>query len=126
TLAGGALWVASDRAAVMRMVEEDLETMDNQIRRSVWSEARATLGRAKARLGDRGSAGLRRRIDRADVELTLLARLDAARLTGSWSVGGKLAYARADDEYESALRDAGVWLPGDAPEDVADRIAASD
>ena len=61
------------------------------------------MGRAKARLGDRGSADLRRRIDRADVELTLIARLDAARLTGSWSTGGVLAYARADDEYESAL-----------------------
>src|SRR5262249_3753281 len=75
TLAGTALWVVSDRAAVMRMVEEDLGTMDDHIKRSEWPEARAALGRAKARLGDRGSADLRRRVDRADVELTLLARL---------------------------------------------------
>jgi serine/threonine-protein kinase len=58
--------------------------------------------------------------------LTVIARLDTARLTGTWSAGGKLAFARADEEYESALRDAEVWLPGDAPEVAAARIAASD
>src|SRR5262249_36943411 len=40
--------------------------------------------------------------------------------------GGRPARAGADDEYESALRDAGVWRPGDAPEVVAARIASSD
>jgi serine/threonine-protein kinase len=125
-LAGVALWVVSERAAVERMAEKDLEELSDRRKESKWPEARAGLGRAKARLGDRGSADLRRRIDRADVELTLIARLDAARMTGSWSTRGVLAHARADDEYESALRDAGVWLPGDDPDVVAARIVASD
>jgi tetratricopeptide (TPR) repeat protein len=124
-LTSGVLWIVSDRAAVTRMVEEDLGTMDDHIVQSEWYEARATLGRAKARLGDRRSADLRRRIDRADLELTLIARLDAARMAGSWSTGGVPANARADEEFESAFRDAGVWQPGDSPEVVARQIAAS-
>src|SRR5262245_11597044 len=84
-LAGGALWVVSDRAAVERAAEEDMREMIEYRERTAWPEARAALGRAKARLGDRGSADLRRRIDRADVELKLIARLDAARMTGSWN-----------------------------------------
>ena len=82
-LVGGALWVVSERAAVERAAEDDLREMADYRERSKWPEARAALGRAKARLGDRGSADLRRRIDRADVELTLIAKLDAARLAGS-------------------------------------------
>jgi serine/threonine-protein kinase len=125
-LAGGALWVVSEQAAVERMAEVDLQEMADRRKESKWPESRAALGRAKARLGDRGSADLHRRIDRAEVELTLIARLDAARLTGSWTTGGVPSHARADDEFESALRDAGVWLPGDDPEVVARRIRASD
>ncbi|QEL16325.1 protein kinase domain-containing protein [Limnoglobus roseus] len=125
-LTGGALWVVSERAAVERAAEDDLREMARHREQSGWPEARAALGRALARLGGHGSADLRRRLDRADAELTLIARLDAARLAGSWSTGGKLAHARANDEYEAALRDAGVWLPGDSPETIAGRVAASD
>jgi eukaryotic-like serine/threonine-protein kinase len=123
-LAGGALWVVSERAADARAAEDDLVEMQDYRGRSKWPEARAALGRAKARLGGRGSADLRRRIDRADADLALIARLDAARLTGSWGSNGALA--RADDDHETAFREAGVWLPGDAPDVVAARIKASD
>lgn len=124
-LGSGMLWVVSDRAAVERMVEEDLREMANHMKQSKWSEARAAMGRARARLGDRGSASLRGRIDRADTELTLIAKLDAARLTGIWSFGGVQAFDRADGEYESAFREAGVWLSGDAPDTVAKRVVTS-
>src|SRR5262245_35545444 len=40
-LAGGGLWVVSDRAAVVRMVENDLQEMDHHLKQSKWSEARA-------------------------------------------------------------------------------------
>jgi tetratricopeptide (TPR) repeat protein len=125
-LAGGALWVVSERGADNRAAEDDLREMADYRGQSKWPEARAALGRAKARLGGRGSADLRRRIDRADVELTLIAKLDAARLAGSQTVGGKYTLSRADDNYEAAFREAGVWLPGDDPEVVAARIKASD
>jgi eukaryotic-like serine/threonine-protein kinase len=124
-LAGGTLWVASDRAAVERAADDDLREMVGHRERSAWPEARAALGRAKARLGERGSADLRRRIDRADVELTLIAKLDAARLAASQNLGGRYTFDRSDDAYETAFREAGVWLPGDAPEVVAERIKAS-
>jgi serine/threonine-protein kinase len=125
-LAGGALWVVSDRAAVERAAEDDMREMFEHRERSEWSEARAALGRAKARLGDRGSPDIRRRIDRANVELTLIAKLDAARLVGIQTVGGEYTLDRADDAYVAALREADVLLPRDAPEVVADRIKRSD
>ena len=43
---------------------------------SSWPEARAALERAKGRLGDRGSADLRRRLDQGARDLELAARLD--------------------------------------------------
>src|SRR5262249_35948371 len=100
--------------------------MDGHLKRSDWPEARAALGRAKARLGDSRSADIRRRIDRADVELTLIDKLDAARLVGVRMVGGQYSLDQANHAYEAAFREAGVWLPGDAPEVVADRIKRSD
>jgi eukaryotic-like serine/threonine-protein kinase len=125
-LAGGALWVVSDRAAGERAAEDDMREMIEHRERSAWPEARAALGRAKARLGDRGSADIRRRIDRADVELTLIDKLDDARLVSIRMVGGQYSLDQANDAYEAAFREAGVWLPGDAPEVVADRIKHSD
>jgi serine/threonine-protein kinase len=125
-LVGGALWVVSDRAAVERAADDDLREMIEHRERSEWAEARAALGRAEARLGDHGSADIRRRIHRADVELTLIAKLDAARLVAIQTVGGEYTLDRADDAYVAALQEAEVLLPGDAPDMVADRIKRSD
>ncbi|VTR96238.1 serine threonine protein kinase : Tetratricopeptide repeat protein,protein kinase family protein OS=Singulisphaera acidiphila (strain ATCC BAA-1392 / DSM 18658 / VKM B-2454 / MOB10) GN=Sinac_4434 PE=3 SV=1: Pkinase: TPR_11: TPR_2 [Gemmata massiliana] len=125
-LAGGTLWVASERATVARAVEEDLREMVSYRERSAWPEARVALGRAKARLGTRGPADLRGRIDRADADLALIAKLDAARMIASWSTAGVPNSAQADEAFEAAFREAGLWLPGDDLETVAARIAASD
>src|SRR5262245_29779783 len=51
-LAGGALWLKSERAAAERDAEEDLREMARRLRESSWPEARAALERARGRLGD--------------------------------------------------------------------------
>ena len=60
-------------------------------RQSSWPEARAALERAKGRLGDRGSAELRRLLDQGARDLELAARLDAIRLDRARSVAGSHA-----------------------------------
>jgi serine/threonine-protein kinase len=124
-LAGGALWFVSDRAAVERAADEDLREMVGWQQTSSWPEARAALGRAKARLGGGGSADVRRRLDRADEELALAARLEDIRIASSWTTNGNLALARADKEYEEAFRAAGFGQVHDDPEAVSARVAGS-
>ena len=78
-------------------------------------------------------AGVRRERDPARRDQSLVARMDVIHLARSSLVGGRLNpaadrrfnYARADRDYESAFREAGVGLIGDDTEGVARRIAAS-
>jgi tetratricopeptide (TPR) repeat protein len=126
TLAGGTLWVVSERTAVNQAAEDDLREMAESRKRSLWPESRAALERAKARIGDRGSAELRRQIARAEAQFKLIARLDEIRMSSSWSNDGVLTFARADRDYEAAFREAGLGAVGDDPEAVAARIAESE
>ena len=76
---------------------------------------------------------MRRERDTARLDQSLVARTDAIRLARAALVGGRLNpaadrrfnYARADRDYESALREAAVGMIGDDTAGVARRIAAS-
>jgi serine/threonine-protein kinase len=128
-LAGGGWWWAAERAALERAVEGDLREMAQQQHRSSWPEARAALGRARARLGDRGPAALRRRLDQGGRDLELAARLDAIRLNRGAPVEGRVEAnfnrERADREYESAFREAGLGEVGAGAGAVAARVESS-
>jgi Flp pilus assembly protein TadD len=126
TLAGGSLWVVSERTAVNQAAEEDLREMAELRKRSMWPESRAALERAKARLGDQGSTDLRRRIARAEDQFKLIARLDEIRMSSSWSIDGVLTFARADRDYDAAFREAGFGEVYDDQEAVAARITGSE
>lgn len=78
-------------------------------------------------------AGIRRELDRAQREKRMVARADVIRLKRATLAEGRFnpaaerrfRNARADQDYESALRNAGLGTVGDDPETVAARIAAS-
>ena len=124
-LAGGALWLISERAAVERAATADLREMVQWQGKSSWTEAKAALERAKRRLGDRGSVELRRRLDLGARELMLVARLDAIRLAPAASVGGVHDFGPSVRQYRSAFEEAGLGRVGDPPDAVARRIKAS-
>jgi serine/threonine-protein kinase len=115
----------AERAATERAAEEDLRDMVRLQETLSWPEARAALERAKGRLGDRGSAELRRRLDQGARDLALAARLDDIRLDGSGGNWGVLARERFDQKYAEAFRDAGLGQVHDPPDIVAARIRAS-
>jgi serine/threonine-protein kinase len=113
-------WAATEWAA-----DEDLREMVRWLNLSSWPEARAALERARGRLGERGSAELRRRVDRGGDDLKLAARLeqipvdlahDAMKVTADGAVR----------PYEEAFREAGLGQVTDAPEAVAARVRDSD
>jgi serine/threonine-protein kinase len=124
-LTGGGLWLASERAADARAAEaaraaseraanEDLLEMVRSLKASSWPEARAALERARGRLGDGGSAELRRLLEQGERDLEVASRLGAIRLN---------AFESADGQYEETFREF-----GQVPEDtdaVAARIEAS-
>jgi serine/threonine-protein kinase len=135
-LAGGGLWLISERAAATReaqadwaaterAADEDLREMVRWLNRSSWPEARAALERARGRLGDRGSAELRRRLDRGARDLDLAARLEAIPLEMTRDILRPTA-AQPDSPYEEAFRGAGLGQVGDDPEVVAARVRDSD
>lgn len=96
------------------------------MRKASWPEARNALERAKSRLGERGSHDIRGRLDRGARDLELADRLDAIRLTGYTMVGGVPDFARSDERYEEAFREAGFDEVGSPPESLAAKIKASD
>jgi serine/threonine-protein kinase len=135
-LLGGGLWLSSEQtaaerrrkteqAAVERAADEDLREMTRWQETSSWPEASAALERAKGRLGDRGSADLRRRLNQGVRDLDLAARLDAIRLGRATRLGEPSAFARSDEDYAVAFREAGFGSDQDAQEVVAARIQAS-
>ena len=96
------------------------------MRRAFWPEARNARERAKPRLGGRGSHVIRGRLDRGVRDLELADRLDAIRLMGYTTVGGVLDFARSDERYEEAFREAGFDEVGSPREGLAPKIKASD
>jgi serine/threonine-protein kinase len=121
-VSGGALWWASDRAAVARAVAGDLGVAERLQRASHWSEANAVLDRAEMRLDGRRLGDLPARLHRARRDAQLIARLDDVRTERV-----KFAYGptgnTANNAYEAALRDAGFF--DDDSGAVAARIRAS-
>src|SRR4051794_36053972 len=136
-LLGGGLWLISDRAAAARKIETeqaateraadtDLRGMVQWMRKASWPEARNALERAKSRPGERGSHDIRGRLDRGAHDLELADRLDAIRSTGCTMVGGVSGFARSDERYEEAFREAGSDEVDSPPESLAAKIKASD
>ena len=80
TMVVGGLRLIADRAATERAVDEDLREMVRWQEKSAWPEAGASLERAKGRLDDRGSTGLRRRLEQGARDLDLVANLEQIRL----------------------------------------------
>jgi serine/threonine-protein kinase len=135
-LAGGGLWLISDRAAAERetaaaraaterAADEDLREMVAWLSRSSWPEARAALERARGRLGDHGSAELHRRLDQGARDLDLAARLEAIclDLTPAFQ---KPPVVQPDRPYDEVFRGAGLGQVGDDPEAAATRVRESD
>ena len=107
-LAGGGLWLLSDRAATVRAAEVDLAEMVQSLRDSAWARAAAARDRAKGRLRDGGPNRLRQLVDQGRHDLDLASGLDAIRLEGAGTVGGVNAYANVDERYVAMLREAGL------------------
>ncbi len=129
---GSGLWVVSDRsanrrateaadAAIERAAERDVEDMVRWLRQSSWREARVALELAQGRLGDRRSAGLRRRMDQGQRDLELALRLEAISASPVGALGNTYPA-----ECEALFRAAGLGQVSESPEVVADRIKASD
>ena len=117
---------AADREAVERAVDEDLCDMSGWLNKASWPEARAALGRAKARLGDRRSEELGRRIARGERELDLAARLEAIRLERAVRSANWPEWKESAEAYETVFREAGLAQLFEDQGAVADRIGALD
>jgi eukaryotic-like serine/threonine-protein kinase len=116
---------AMQRARQRDAVAMDLGELTNLQANARWTEARAVLERAEARVEGGGPDDLRRRLDQARRHLDLATHLDTIRLQRA--TRGELDYYRtqADREYASTFQQAGLGTRDDAPSDVAARIAGS-
>jgi serine/threonine-protein kinase len=117
--------VAMQRARQRDAVAMDLGELTGLQAHARWTEARAVLDRALARLEGRGPDDLRRRLDRAGHDLDLATQLDTIRLQRA--TRGELAYyrAQANREYAAAFQKARLGARDDSPAIVATRIAGS-
>lgn len=118
--------VVSDRSVRTRLVLEDLRGVAAAERRMAWDEARASLDRAKVRLGDVGAPALRARIDRCDHELKLVATLSAIRLERASQTDLVWDLQQSYREYGDAFRQAGFPPFEGDPAAVGARVGSSD
>jgi serine/threonine-protein kinase len=136
-LIGGALWLAVQQAHRRQAVEGDLREVAGLQFQARWTDARAALQRAEARLNGGGASDLRQQLDQARHDLDLVMELDHIRLSRvtsgnvvsrlSRATSGNVVFYRtkADQDYTKAFGDSGLARVSDPPEIVAARIHAS-
>jgi serine/threonine-protein kinase len=127
-LMGGSLWLAVHHGQLRQAVEGDLREVAVLQRQARWTDARAALERAEARLGagELGDGGLRQRINQARRDLDLVIELDRIRLSRATRADDLLYYkSGADRQYLSAFEDSGLANGADPPDVVAARVNAS-
>jgi eukaryotic-like serine/threonine-protein kinase len=130
--AAGGLWLqgqwAAHSAAELRQrqaVGTALEKAGELRQRGRWAEALAVLDQTRDRLGEAGPADLRRQVEQAMADLTLVDRLQTIRLKRSILVEGKFDNRSAELDYAATFRDAGLGVQGEDAEAVAERIRDS-
>jgi serine/threonine-protein kinase len=127
-LIGGSLWLAVHHGQLRQAVEGDLREVTVLQHQARWTDARAALERAEARLGagDLGDGGLRQRIDQARRDLDLVIELDRIRLSRATSADDLPYYkSLADRQYLSVFEESGLANVDDPSDVVAKRINAS-
>ncbi|MGD9647940.1 MAG: protein kinase [Pirellulales bacterium] len=124
------VWQLGSRQAAARAEKTRLtarfESGVQLVQAGRFAEARAILGK----LGDGGFTDLRRRIDRAVSDLTLVEKLEGIAVRRATALSAPDATwqpaAQAAREYEALFAQAGLGVPADDPGAVAKRIATSD
>jgi serine/threonine-protein kinase len=140
-LISDAVWLGVQHAQRRQAVEGDLREVTVLQQQARWSDARAALQRAEARLDGSGPRDLRLRLDQARQDLDLVIELDRIRLSRVTSgnvlgnvvsrqsrlTSGNLVFYRtkADQDYTKAFGDSGLAKVDDPPDVVAARINAS-
>jgi serine/threonine-protein kinase len=119
------LWLVLQQAQRRDAVETDLKEAAVLQGNARWTEARATLERAEARLGGGGLEDLRRRLEQSKRDLDLVKRLDNIRLNRV--TRGELPFYknRSDLAYSESFQQAGLGQAGDPPARVARKISSS-
>jgi serine/threonine-protein kinase len=127
-LVSGGVWLAIHEAQRRQTVEADLREVTRLQERAQWTEARAALERAEARLGGSGPGDLRQRLSQARRNLDLVVQLDQIHLNRVSNVEEEdfnSAPVDADQDYELAFREAGLGQFQDDADSVAARVQRS-
>jgi serine/threonine-protein kinase len=124
-LAGGLLWLISERSARNHAVEADIQAAITSESQGQWPEARVALLRAQIELADHGPGELHRRLNEIDRDLNLVAQLDAIHMD-HWA-----GFVPANDmshvynTYVTAFKNAGINISGSNQDKTADFIRKS-
>jgi tetratricopeptide (TPR) repeat protein/serine/threonine protein kinase len=122
----GVFWLVEQAAELRRGVAAALDKARGLQQQARWGEAEAVLDQTQDRLGESGPGDLRQRVRQARADLSLVRRLDAARLkAATMVVGGKFDFVGAERAYAAAFRQAQLGRPGDKVAAVAARIRGS-
>jgi serine/threonine-protein kinase len=124
-LIGGVLGLAVQQAHRRQAVEGDLREVADLQRQARWTDARAALQRADARLNGGGAGDLRHRLNQARHDLDLVIELDRIRLNRVTSGNLALYKTKADRDYAKAFGDSGLAKVQDPPDLVAACVCVS-
>jgi serine/threonine-protein kinase len=130
-LGGGALWWIGDRAARRAAAEmaaqAALDKAHGLEQQDRWPEALAVLEPMRAQVTGAGQEDLRRRVEQAVADATLVQQIETIRLNRKTWVDGRnfMRGLDADKDYVATFREAGLAKEEDDVAVVAARIGTS-
>lgn len=119
------LWLHWQKMETARSVNQDLQEVVRCEQASNWREARVAFERAKGRLGNSGTADIRRRLQVIGQDLDLADRLAVIRFNRAAAIRTTFNTNEVDEEYREAFKKAGLGTIDETPATVANRIATS-
>jgi serine/threonine protein kinase/tetratricopeptide (TPR) repeat protein len=130
TLAGSIGWVVGDRARrreeAVRGVERALEDAQRLQKQGKWGEARAALRGSESLLATAGNPEeLAQRCRQVEADLTMLSKLELARLERTSERADHFDNQAADQAYRAAFAEYGLPVLDLDPAVAAERVVAS-
>jgi tetratricopeptide (TPR) repeat protein/predicted Ser/Thr protein kinase len=123
-LVGVKFWLSQKQAVVTQLFENDLAEVARLAQTSSWDKAREVAVRAQSRVEGAGTNDQREQVNVVISELDLALRLDRMRIN-RLSLARRSQSKAACDDYENLFRDAHLSDGLTDPQEVANRVTAS-
>jgi serine/threonine protein kinase/Flp pilus assembly protein TadD len=122
---GGATWLYQQHAAAEREARASLEEARQALADEQYPRAQAAAERAAGRLAGGGSSALRQQAEQLLADVSMVRRMEDARLAGAATIDGQYDFKSRDRALTLAFAEYGLDVETADADEVVQRIAGS-